>query len=742
MKYILAMLICYSISHSQTPTKNFQCLDGTLTDVRLLLNKECAVLGEEGTLILSSDNGITWRNSYLGINDTPTDIWATDDGSIYVVVSKEAVFRSTDKGGTWKKNTSRETVVSLFGNSDKLYGISIDNTVLESKDKGITWQSTIPYNNIKAGFVTGNGNIILITQKSSYYVSKNDGETWSDENFFIGMGQLPELKKHCSNNNYCYLLFGQILITTTDWLEFKTDTLPLTTHSFIVREGSVFIVTGKDSIGEYSTSSKETIWQRPVFNGMPLLYDIAFKGIGILSDNSIVSVGKSKNIIRKTKDEWELVSYIPQYKGSVDFYDDNRGIVGSLRQRFSITTNGGATWNFVKNEEKDSLLNDIVLYVTSVAALPDSVFIAFNESNLLPRISKDNGKMFTEKGILNAPSGNAYRAISADSFYLAGSYPLKRDTTNILLYTEGGKKFQLIKKIYGIASVFHRNAKDFYIKVRRNITEINDPPEIIFNGGYLLHTTDGGKTFDSTESPSKTFPISIYCYEKSPRFWGTTETSDNSNYLYQTEDNGRTFTLKDSIIGETINSIWQDKKTGIYYQSRRQTGIYYSENNGVSWKKGVDIPESMYLFPSKFTSTIVAFDSKNNLPPENQVKLYKMVPDSVHNAVTSVQIEESDARNYSAPVFMYSPKPNPFSKSVRFELIWLSHAQPYETSLIVYNQLGTKVEDISYLCRTIVDGSKKTTLEWTPSNLPDGLYYIEARSHGYSSTRQVIKIVN
>ena len=149
------------------------------------------------------------------------------------------------------------------------------------------------------------------------------------------------------------------------------------------------------------------------------------------------------------------------------------------------------------------------------------------------------------------------------------------------------------------------------------------------------------------------------------------------------------------------------------------------------------------LFASKNGKELFLLNDSLSFVPVSLKRLYRVVPDSVHSFVTSVVNSEEEDKTlaYSAPVYLYSPYPNPFSSKVRFDIIWLSYAQPSETTLKVFNQMGVMVADISYLCQTLVSGNKRQTLEWSPDDLADGLYYIEARADGYSSVRHLIKII-
>lgn len=741
----LLILCVQQFCLSQIPTNNYQRLDGALSAIYVLHDKHCAVLGEEGTLILSSDNGITWRNTYLATLETPSSITDIPDDSVYIVAfGTNSIMRSTNKGITWKKQSLPFIVYRVWSSKNTLYGINENKKLLYSNDKGITWSENTSLSDITLtdGFVSPQGTIILLTTQSTYIQSDDEGKTWSEEYNFPTSMSLSKPTNYYTHNSYSYVLFDSILYETDNWKTFNRFTLPTAVKScikiadtllYLSKDNTGQIISSNDSIAMYSLSKKTIQWKKPYFLGMPLLYDISFNALMPLSDGSLLCVGKSKQIIRVTNGTWSLISYCMQYKTAVNFYDNNRGIVGGERQRFSTTTNAGATWNFYQNKPNDTLLNDIVVFTTQVYALRDSVFIAFFDANLLPRISRDNGNNFSSKGLMAAMQSNFYRPISVDSFFTTGQFSFKKDTAFVYLHTESGKKLTLIKKVYGRSiGIFPRSVKEYFLLIRRNI---EDKP-----GGYMLYTNNGGITYDSTEIPGGTSPISINFYKNSDTFLLNTQNSSQMGCsIYRTTDRGKTWIRTDFVETTFIWHLWHDKISNRYFQVRSNNEIYYSDDEGLQWEKGTVMPERTTLFPSADSRELIMFDRRKTMLPDQAVSLYRCVSDSLHNTVTNIVEEEKDVRRYSAPVFIYTPQPNPFSSSLRFDIIWLSYSQPHQTSLIVYDQMGTKVADISYLCKNIADGNKKTTIEWIPDSLADGLYFLEARVQGYSSVRQIIK---
>ena len=743
-------LFCVPV-FAQIPSSHYQRLDASLTGVKVLYDNTCAAFGEEGTLILSSDNGKTWHNTYLATDAKPKDIIGFSQSSHYFVCyGTKTLSHSTDKGNTWINTIVPFAVQQLFGTTDAVFSLTEEGSIMRSMNWGTTWTALqLPKNNgITAGMRHGKDSIIIITEQSSYYCSTDNGTTWSEEQYFSSLDTLPQLTYFYTHNNMSHLLFGNIVVRTQDWKTFLRDTLPVNPRSFVVEEPWVYYISQTDSIRAYSLTTKQTASFRPMFVGMPIFFNSSYNALAKLSDNSLVSVGLGKFIIKKQQESWELVSFIFQDKYSVHFYDDMRGIVGGANQSFCLTTNGGATWQVGPRKKEDSLLLRIVTNALPVYALEDSVFVVYFGNNIQPMISKDNGKTFTRRKAINGTSmDNRVTPISSDSFFQTGRGFLENDTSLVYLYTSGGDSLRLIKKIYARSSrVFARSAKEFIIFVSRNNLTLQDPPYFVEQGSYLLRTKDGGLTYDSTEIPSKRSTFTLYGYEESSHFFLTTPSRDESDfsttYLYETRDDGKTFVFLDSTTAD-INRMWRDAATRQLFRQTRDNGIEISIDDGKTWQYYVKCSSKNTLFASKNGKELFLLNDSLSFVPVSLKRLYRVVPDSVHSFVTSVVNSEEEDKTiaYSAPVYLYSPYPNAFSSNVRFEIIWLSYAQPSETTLKVFNQMGVMVADISYLCQTLVSGNKRQTLEWSPDDLADGLYYIEARAGGYSSVRHLIKII-
>lgn len=102
------------------------------------------ILGEEGTILLSPDEGKTWSAVPSPYKGSLFGGIVADDGSVIAFGLRGRIFRSTDAGKTWK-SVDNASVATLMGGSKLPDGalviVGAGGTVLVSRDNG---QSFVP----------------------------------------------------------------------------------------------------------------------------------------------------------------------------------------------------------------------------------------------------------------------------------------------------------------------------------------------------------------------------------------------------------------------------------------------------------------------------------------------------------------------------------------------------------------------------------------------------------------------
>ena len=157
----------------------------------------------KGALIKSTDEGATWQLSQNYNDRISKIVW--ESGSLYVVVKKTGIFRSTDNGSSYEQITrslakvSNRVQASIFGassvndyrqlaidpyNSNNLF-VTTNKGLYQSFDGGSSWkyvsmpvreQDANPY---AVAMSQDGGSVIYVSSNSVIFKSTDGGSTWS-----------------------------------------------------------------------------------------------------------------------------------------------------------------------------------------------------------------------------------------------------------------------------------------------------------------------------------------------------------------------------------------------------------------------------------------------------------------------------------------------------------------------------------------------------------------------------------
>jgi hypothetical protein len=99
---------------------------------------------------------------------------------LYAAVPGVGVFRSSNQAATWDDVTSGLSPTDLFGlaaDGDKVVVTTFRN-VVQSLDRGTTWQVLTTYPSLSASAVAVKGSTMVVSDVASAVVSIDDGATW------------------------------------------------------------------------------------------------------------------------------------------------------------------------------------------------------------------------------------------------------------------------------------------------------------------------------------------------------------------------------------------------------------------------------------------------------------------------------------------------------------------------------------------------------------------------------------
>lgn len=185
---------------SWKPVKQFNASEYYIYDIEILDNNRILLWTHEG--VLASDEEQLNFN-LLSIQLPKSDIYsliAADDKTLLAVDDyKNQLYRSVDGGISWKKNDVEEAR-KLFMMNDQL-SLSSADTILTSKDKGLTWDVKNKFNQNITRLSNNADTAWIVLHDGSKYLS-HDLENW------IQYAKKYEYSKDAINGNRIYSAYS------------------------------------------------------------------------------------------------------------------------------------------------------------------------------------------------------------------------------------------------------------------------------------------------------------------------------------------------------------------------------------------------------------------------------------------------------------------------------------------------------------------------------------------------------
>jgi photosystem II stability/assembly factor-like uncharacterized protein len=210
------------------------------------------VVGERGHILISSDDGASWRQSDSPSRTMLTAVYFIDRDHGWAVGHDSAILRTTDGGITWELvNWAPEDETPLFdvwfADPDNGFAIGAYGTFYVTADGGATWNlepiSDGDYHlqNVARAL---DGRLYIAAEAGMAYRSDDGGTTWSElpspyEGSFFGVLPLE---------NEAVLLFGLRghVFRSADagetWEAIETGTVAMLTDGIRLNDGRILIV--------------------------------------------------------------------------------------------------------------------------------------------------------------------------------------------------------------------------------------------------------------------------------------------------------------------------------------------------------------------------------------------------------------------------------------------------------------------------------------------------------------------
>jgi photosystem II stability/assembly factor-like uncharacterized protein len=563
-----------------------------------------------GCILKTTDGGATWTNKPLGYESSFWNaVFFTSIDTGYAGGStwgnrKAEIQKTTDGGKTWTSQAYGNPITLgnisslFFTNSDT--GYAIGTTLLRTTDGGVSWTDM---NNTS-------GNFVFFTDTNTGYVvgdygkiqkTTDGGATWAlqhtDSTYYLtSVFFTDSITGYAVGGDYG--LSGIILKTTdagANWIKLNSGDIP--------HLGSVYF---QDTNTGYAVGKNGTILKSSD-GGTEWHYlssSITSKSLSstfFLDANTGYAVGERGTII-KTNDGgtlWTLLnSGTSKNLGSVYFTNFNTGYAVGDSGCILKTINEGTTWTPQSSGASVSLC--------SVYFPIDNIGYAVGDSMVFS--TKDGGIHWTGKSLLGAKN---------DYLWLDKIYFVNKDTGIVV----GGGMYGFLH----YTSNFYRTMNgglDWTLCDQIDSYGGYEATSITSHNHVINKTTDDGLTWTSSYCGFTASEI-YYSIPGSGNFI-TAEDENFNGVIHKTTDGGITWTDDLFVTSNLLNSVFfPDKETG-YVVGANGTILKTTNGGGLVSIKETKAPESSFsIYPNPATNKI-SIATSSNLQGETTICIFNM----------------------------------------------------------------------------------------------------------------------
>jgi photosystem II stability/assembly factor-like uncharacterized protein len=219
---LMSSLLSYQAMAAQWTWRN-PLLQGNLLSVTCPTERLCVAVGSNGTILTSTDSGITWTVQYSS-SENHLKSMSCPTPNLCVAVGDKGVLTSTDGGINWTRASSSNSypLDDISCPTEKLCVAvknlgGTDGTVLISTDGGNNWTAQSFYFNT-SGYSTYSSiscpteNLCVVVNGSTILTSTNGGMNWTVQ--FAGSGfKFNDI--NCSTENLCVAVGDSGVILTS-----------------------------------------------------------------------------------------------------------------------------------------------------------------------------------------------------------------------------------------------------------------------------------------------------------------------------------------------------------------------------------------------------------------------------------------------------------------------------------------------------------------------------------------------
>ncbi len=518
--------------------------------------------GDSGRIIKTTDGGNSWKPLQSGIQTKLNGIVVINTNIALVVTRGGGIIKTTNGGARWDP-VAFENSFALYTirmlRPDFLYVTGYSGILLKSIDTGRTWQNiSTPYGNtyFSAGF-TNDSNAVVIGDNALLISTTNAGGIWNRINLD---SNAVTASLNCVDGKDPKILaivgdYGTMLNTTDggkSWSRFYLGTNEhIKSVSFFDKLNATAV--GRDG-GILRTTDGGASWVfQPQFPELLTLNSVAFPR----GDTSLgLGVGQLGTIKRTTNGGklWTLIPSGTTHRlRSVTFIDSIDAIAVGDYGTIIKSTDGGLTWSPQQSETKQNL------YSVSFATPTDGLVVG--DSNTCLK-TYSAGEFWTIEFVNTPP----HRLRQDMDYFRSVSYPDKKyafiSGFHTYYYSEDGGinwKYRWIDPAQDTTIFFQPGFSvdtistatstlisiSFVDSLHGAITRAYDNGPGPQNKFWFVHfTSDGGTTWDSIRTPNNVPLNHIQCVDKMHA-----TVVGNGGYIGHSSDGGKT------IIEQTSNTL-------------------------------------------------------------------------------------------------------------------------------------------------------------------------------------------
>jgi photosystem II stability/assembly factor-like uncharacterized protein len=714
----------------------------TLNSVKFISASVGWAVGDYGTILRTTDGGITWTLQIRGTTNNLSGVSFTDANTGTAVGDQGTILRTTDGGTTWTSQTSgTKTWLQGVSFTDANNGIAVGDsgTILRTTNGGTTWTSQSSGSTYTLLGVSFTGDIgTAVGQLGTILRTTNGGTTWTSQ-----------------SSGTDYWLYG---VSFTDA---NTGT----------------------AVGDAGTI-RRTINGGTTWTSQSSVTTYCLNGVSFTDANNGTVVGYNYygTILRTTNGgtTWTSQSSGTQkWLYGVTFTDTNNGTAVGGDGTILRTTNGGTTWtsqssgtteilrsvSFVNSNTGwcagDDWYDSSFIYKTSNGGMTWSQQLALNYWNSM------NGISFLDSNTGIAVGGRWGGGARAGTACLACGW---WDQGIILLTNDGGATWEIVSNdsTQYLTSVTFKNEGNGWA-IGGNEYRCGLPFPYDSSSALILHTSDRGVTW----VPQYEHSLESGFIQFQDIFFTDTEngTVVGGRRIFRTTNSGATWTRQASWIDATnisLNSVcFLDENKGFVFGFDFGNGypiLLKTFDGGENWtvqQFSADISDAAIIGPDRI---IAVGDSGKILITTNNGDSWTSQSSSTTNNLFCVSfsdmnngwvvgdrgtilhttnggatfVEEEQIDEVPTEFLLAQNYPNPFNPSTKIKYQIPASLNPSQggtlVTLKVFDILGSEVATLINEEKTI--GTYELT--WNATYLPSGVYFYQLKAGEFIQTKKML----